>query len=107
MPCYLISKRGAEVIANKLTGEKGILFTFAYVSRFNEMEAAERESEIKASNQPRLREFNGAIKNVLSGMSDADVSPDCVMGFLRDIYNRLASRYRRTATRHASIPLPT
>ena len=42
MPCYLISKMGCEMVANKLNGEKGVLFTAAYVSRFNEMEARER-----------------------------------------------------------------
>ena len=26
-PCYLITKKGCEFVANKLTGEKGILFT--------------------------------------------------------------------------------
>ncbi|MDL2232147.1 Rha family transcriptional regulator [Ruminococcaceae bacterium OttesenSCG-928-L11] len=41
MPCYLISKMGCEVIGNKLTGEKGVLFTCAYVRKFNEMEQRE------------------------------------------------------------------
>jgi len=27
LPCYLITKKGCEFVANKLTGEKGILFT--------------------------------------------------------------------------------
>jgi len=27
LPCYLLSKMGCEMIANKLTGEKGVLFT--------------------------------------------------------------------------------
>lgn len=40
MPCFLCSKMGCEMIANKLTGQKGIQFTATYVSRFNEMEAA-------------------------------------------------------------------
>ena len=26
-PCYLITKKGCDMIANKLTGEKGVLFT--------------------------------------------------------------------------------
>lgn len=38
MPCYLFTKLGCEFIANKFTGEKGILFTAAYVKKFNEME---------------------------------------------------------------------
>lgn len=36
--CYLFTKMGCEFIANKFTGEKGILFTVKYVKRFNEME---------------------------------------------------------------------
>jgi Rha family phage regulatory protein len=89
MPCYLISKRGAEVIANKLTGENGVLFTFAYVSKFNEMEAAEQMQEIKALGKPHLRDFNGAVKNVLSGMAYAYETPNRVMNFLRGVYNPL------------------
>ena len=37
-PCYQFTKMGCEFIANKLTGEKGVLFTAKYVKRFNEME---------------------------------------------------------------------
>jgi len=88
-PRYLISKMGAEVIAHKLTGEKGVLFTAAYVTKFNEMEAAEREAEIKSHSRPRLSEFNSAVKNVLGGMSYAFTMPDDVMKFLRGVYEPL------------------
>jgi len=37
-PCYLITKKGCEFVANKLTGEKGIIFTAAYVNAFHYME---------------------------------------------------------------------
>lgn len=37
-PCYSITKKGCEFVANKLTGEKGILFTAAYVNAFHSME---------------------------------------------------------------------
>jgi Rha family phage regulatory protein len=37
-PMFLITKQGCELVANKMTGEKGILFTAFYVQRFNEME---------------------------------------------------------------------
>lgn len=37
-PCYLITKKGCDMVANKMTGEKGVLFTAAYVTRFEEME---------------------------------------------------------------------
>ncbi|APT45096.1 Rha family transcriptional regulator [Bacillus safensis] len=35
---YLLTKQGCEMVANKMTGEKGVLFTAAYVTQFNEME---------------------------------------------------------------------
>ena len=37
-PCYLLTRKGCDMVANKMTGEKGILFTAAYVTRFEEME---------------------------------------------------------------------
>lgn len=36
--CYLCTKLGCDILANKFTGEKGILFTARYVKRFNDME---------------------------------------------------------------------
>lgn len=36
-PCYLITKKGCDMVANKMTGEKGVLFTAAYVSAFERM----------------------------------------------------------------------
>lgn len=40
LTCYLLTKKGCEMVANKLTGEKGVLFTAQYVNRFEEMEKA-------------------------------------------------------------------
>lgn len=37
-PCYLCTKRGCDMIANKLTGKKGVLFTAAYVTAFDKMQ---------------------------------------------------------------------
>lgn len=38
-PCYLLTKQGCEMVANKLTGEKGVIFTAEYVKAFNQMES--------------------------------------------------------------------
>lgn len=38
MPCYLVTKKGCEFIAHKLTGVKGTEFTAKYINRFHEME---------------------------------------------------------------------
>ena len=40
LKCYLITKKGCEFLAHKMTGKKGTLFTAAYINRFHEMEAA-------------------------------------------------------------------
>ena len=83
---YLLSKMGCEFVANKLIGEKGVLFTAAYVYRFNELEAAEREDiELKAAT-PRLKVFNSAVRNVLNGFAYTRSSPERVMDFLRGAY---------------------
>ena len=37
-PCYLVTKKGCEFIAHKLTGIKGTEFTAKYINRFHEME---------------------------------------------------------------------
>ncbi len=37
LPCYLLTKKGCDMVANKMTGEKGVLFTAAYVSAFEKM----------------------------------------------------------------------
>lgn len=56
--CYECTKMGCEMLANKLTGEKGILFTAKYVKRFNEM-----EQYIKA--QPGLKVIDDAYIQTL------------------------------------------
>lgn len=38
MPCYLVTKKGCEFIAHKLTGVKGTEFTAKYINRFHNME---------------------------------------------------------------------
>lgn len=45
-PCYLLTRKGCNMVANKMTGEKGIIFTAKYVTRFEEM-----ENYIKQPNQ--------------------------------------------------------
>ncbi|GAA5418016.1 hypothetical protein Pryu01_03094 [Paraliobacillus ryukyuensis] len=45
MPCYLITRIGCDMVANKMTGEKGILFTAEYVRRFEEMKTKLQEPQ--------------------------------------------------------------
>ena len=34
LPCYLLTRKGCDMVANKMTGEKRVLFTAAYVTKF-------------------------------------------------------------------------
>ena len=88
LPCYLISKIGCEMVANKLTGEKGVLFTAAYVTKFNEMEQRERaELEARAAApKPRLGEYNAAARLVVRALRNAGTSAFLIVDFLRDVY---------------------
>lgn len=38
MPSFLLTKKGCELYATRMTGEKGTQFAVAYIERFNEME---------------------------------------------------------------------
>ena len=38
LPCFLLTRKGCDMVANKMTGEKGVLFTATYVTKFEEME---------------------------------------------------------------------
>ncbi len=87
--CYLLTKQGCELCANKLAGAKGILFTAAYVAKFNALEMEERQREAANRNAPRLNEFNYAVRNVLNGMSQCFTAPNTVMKFLRGVYEPL------------------
>ena len=57
---YYITRKGCDMVANKMTGEKGVLFTAAYVTKFEEMEKAlipqtqTREQIIQAGYQALL-----------------------------------------------------
>jgi len=88
LPCYLISKMGCELVANKLTGEKGVLFTIAYVTRFNAMEAAEREElEARAlKNAPRLGEYNAAARIIVRALQNMGAASERIVGFLEGLY---------------------
>lgn len=63
--CYEVTKLGCDFLANKSTGEKGVLFTARYVKRFYEM-----EHQVK---QIPITEHPGEVANlikVLSGRMD-------------------------------------
>ena len=99
MPCYLISKMGCELVANKLIGEKGVLFTAAYVTKFNAMETAELarleagyaelEAELALLSTmpaPRLGEFNACSRIIVRALRDMGATSEQIVRFLKGVY---------------------
>lgn len=54
LPSFDCTKMGCEMIAHKLTGDKGVLFTAVYVKQFHEMERALSDRQSPAWRQARL-----------------------------------------------------
>ena len=53
-PCYLLTRKGCDMVANKMTGEKGIIFTAKYVTKFEEMEKQQQAPMQQLSPQLQL-----------------------------------------------------
>ena len=68
--CYLLTKMGCEFLANKFTGEKGVIFTANYVKRFNQM-----EQQIL---QPKMLTATEQLELQLQAMKEQDKKIDRV-----------------------------
>lgn len=68
LPCFFITKKGCDMIANKLTGKKGVLFTAAYVSAFEKMQEqiqnTYNETTMYPAKATSAGEVSSLIKNV-------------------------------------------
>ena len=64
-PCYLVTKLGCDFLANKFTGEKGVIFTAKYVKRFHEM-----EDTIKGSELAQIGELTRQLEEVRNLVQD-------------------------------------
>ncbi len=78
LPCYLITKKGCDMIANKLTGRKGVLFTAAYVSAFERMrEQLSTQNSLQhfPAKSTSAGEVSSLIKNVRIVMERQESHP--------------------------------
>lgn len=60
--CYEVTRLGCDFLANKSTGEKGVLFTARYVKRFYEME--------NQTKQIPLTEHPGEVANLIKAVTN-------------------------------------
>lgn len=58
-PCFDVSRKGCEYIANKLTGVKGAVFTAKFINRFHDM-----ENYIKQTDRGLLVSFKEQVQSL-------------------------------------------
>ena len=111
--CYLVTKLGCDFLANKFSGEKGVLFSAKYVKRFNEMEqeiknpynlpTTYKEALVqlleKVEENEKLLEENKHKQEVINGFTD-----DIDIYKKRVIINRICKRrYSNYANRYKEL----
>lgn len=66
LPCYLCTRKGCEMIANKLTGQKGVAFTALYINAFHAMENHIKENKplqtVDKSKTLEIKEMNARVR---------------------------------------------
>ena len=86
-PCYLLTRKGCDMVANKMTGEKGVLFTAAYVQRFEEMEKSLRSS---MSNLDMLEYAVKAMREIDTRQKEQAIQLEAVNRKVESIGNTIA-----------------
>lgn len=91
--CYKTTKIGCEFLANKFTGEKGIIFTARYVKRFNDMENAikkgisQKRPERDDTRKVQIpSSVNTAAKILKDTYADAGVDPKFIAVAVGNLY---------------------
>lgn len=59
MPCYQVTRKGCEFLANKFTGEKGVIFTARYINRFHEMQDILSKKQVEPELPWFIQKFRG------------------------------------------------
>ena len=85
-PCYQVTKKGCEFIANKLTGVKGTEFTARYINRFHEMEdALEGERNIYKVKDTSLGEITSFVREMDKVMRDQNSHPSDIAEAFKEV----------------------
>ena len=82
LPCYLLTKKGCDMVANKMTGEKGVLFTAAYVTAFEKLRQQTRkpmttnemfamQAQINLESERKLAALEGKVEKTSNAVMTA------------------------------------
>lgn len=112
---YDVTRKGCEMIANKLTGEKGILFTAAYVERFHQMEDTIKEpKKLKATptdaamqKKLEIQEMRAKAMLINANTRKAKVAAELIKSATLDSYkNALMATATNTLAGEKVVELP-
>lgn len=105
MPCYLCTRKGCEMIANKLTGQKGVAFTALYINAFHAMETHIRENKplqtVDKTKTLEIKEMNARVR-----MSNQLLKLAKVETLSEQYKNILVAKSAEILTGEKILPLP-
>ena len=92
LPCFLVTKKGCEFIAHKLTGIKGTEFTARYINRFHDMEETIQKGipQKPEKKKKNLSAANMLVKTVSGIFKDAGVDPMFIAAEAKRLYKEQA-----------------
>lgn len=74
--CYNVTKLGCDFLANKFTGEKGVIFSARYVKRFSEMEKQLKEKALPMSYRDAVAQLLESLDREEELREQLDTSKD-------------------------------
>lgn len=105
MPCYLCTRKGCEMIANKLTGQKGVAFTALYINAFHKMEKHIKENKtvgtVDKAKVLEVKEMNARVR-----MSNQFLKLAKVDTLSPEYKNILVAKSAEVLTGQPLLPLP-
>ena len=84
-PSYLITKKGCDMIANKMQGKKGVLFTAAYVTAFEKM-SEQLTAPARLAPEVSPNAIANLIRVTRRVMLDMGSTPQEVGAMARDVF---------------------
>lgn len=106
-PCYLCTRKGCEMIANKMTGAKGTVFTAMYINAFHSMEQELKEPKtVKSTSKQKEKELDVKMMNARVRMSNQLLKLANISTLSNDWKNILVSKSAEVLTGEQLIPLP-
>lgn len=105
LPCYLISQKGCELIAHKMTGAKGVQFSAWYIDKFHAMKNAlqgnikpkmANEEQLQAPHDTQNLYFEKIDSKTIVGKPKGMFTATeigAMLGVSRHYIGRLAKRY--------------